>query len=120
MGCFSFICKECGNAILSNSFTGQDVKLFLLKDSEVIDSMEGKYDSYGRVFEEDLKSSKEWNIEWSDVCELMFNNNDSNGIAAVHSKCFHTIPKSRSMDDPNQGWGDDWELFGDHNSERPL
>jgi hypothetical protein len=26
MGCFSFICKECGKAILSNSFSGQMTK----------------------------------------------------------------------------------------------
>ena len=40
MGCFSFLCKECGEPILSNSFRGQQVKLFLLKNSEIIQEME--------------------------------------------------------------------------------
>ncbi len=70
MGCFSFICKECEKAVLSNSFAGDKVKLFLLKDGKVIQEMEGQYDSYGRVFKEgtqcadvkhELMESENWN-----------------------------------------------------------
>lgn len=50
MGCFSFICKECNKPVNSDSFQGEMVKLFLLKDGKVIQQMEGEYDSYGRVF----------------------------------------------------------------------
>ena len=55
MGCFSFMCKECGKPVLSNSFTGQEVTLSLLKEGTVIQSMTGQYDSYGRVFIEGTK-----------------------------------------------------------------
>ena len=50
MGCFSWLCKECGKGILSSSFDGQECKLFLLKDGKVIEMMEGRYNSYGAVF----------------------------------------------------------------------
>ena len=122
MGCFSFMCKECGKAILSDSFSGQEVKLFLLKDGKVIQEMEGQYDSYGRVFDNEmntvywndpnpdtpLKGDKEEDTEiWHRVCDLMFKPDKSNGIAAIHSKCYREcVPVTRSEDDPNQGWGD--------------
>lgn len=123
MGCFSFICKECGEAVLSNSFRGQKVKLFLLKDGDVVQDMEGEYDSYGRVFTEDRSDSIHWDNPfpdkptdrpWGHVCDLMFDKDASNGIAAIHSKCFHgNIPTTRSEVNPNQGWGDEGELMGD-------
>ena len=43
MGCFSFMCKECDTSIRSDSFSGELVKLFLLKDGKVIQEMEGEY-----------------------------------------------------------------------------
>lgn len=81
MGCFSFICKECNKPVLSNSFTGQKVKLFLLENGNVIQDMEGEYDSYGRVFTKDNKDSVQWEKEWSEVCDLMFSDQKNNGIA---------------------------------------
>lgn len=50
MGCFSFMCKECGKPVLSTSFAGQGVTLSLLSEGKVLQSMTGQYDSYGRVF----------------------------------------------------------------------
>jgi hypothetical protein len=50
MGCFSYMCKECDKPVLSTSFAGQDVWLFLLKDGKVVQQMDGEYDSYGRCF----------------------------------------------------------------------
>lgn len=50
MGCFSYLCKECGKGIMSNSFRGEMVKLFYLKDGTVVEEMEGEYNSYGSVF----------------------------------------------------------------------
>lgn len=143
MGCFSFMCKECGKPILSNSFRGQQTKLFLLKEGEVVQEMEGEYDSYGRVFTEDREDAIHWNDPmpektngnseywkergmperdaWSKVCDLMFDKDESNGIAAVHSKCFcGVIPTTRSEQDPMQGWGDDGELFGNVDSDLEL
>jgi len=120
MGCFSFMCQKCGKAILSNSFTGQPVKLFLLKDGVVIEQMEGEYDSYGRVFDKNKESIK-WNMSWDDVCNLMFRKERSNGLAAIHSKCYkEEIPSKRSDDDPNQGWGEDGELMGSFDPEAKL
>jgi len=121
MGCFSFLCKKCGNPILSNSYTGQSVKLFLLKEGKTIEQMEGKYDSYGGVFGSEDESKLKWKLPWNDVCDLMFNPNRSNGIAAIHAKCYHgEIPCERSYDDPNQGWGEDMELFNDADPNRKI
>jgi len=128
MGCFSFICKECGEPILSNSFSGEKVKLFLLKEGTVIQDMEGQYNSYGQVFTEDLKDSIQWKdlnpsdihgSSWSKVCDLMFNKDTSNGIAAIHSECLKEgmVPTTRSEDDPDQGWGSEGQLMGDSDEE---
>jgi hypothetical protein len=105
MGCFSFICKFCGHPVRSDSFRGERVHLFLLKDGKVIESMAGEYDSYGRVFD-DNGQSIEWKMDWSDVCELMFSSNKGDGIAAIHADCLgEMVPTTRSENDPDQGWG---------------
>ena len=76
MGCFSFNCKKCNKGVLSNSFVGEKVKLFLLKDGKVIEKMEGEYDSYGRVFmdgtqrsdvKHDLRESLYWQMSDCDI-----------------------------------------------------
>jgi hypothetical protein len=70
--------------------------------------MEGEYDSYGRVFDENGKSI-EWDMPWSKVCELHFNHAFSDGIAAFHYNCKKSIkninPEVISEGDPDQGWG---------------
>jgi len=125
MGCFSFKCKECNQPVLSDSRTGQDVKLFLLEKGEVVERMEGQYDSYGRVFvavpkNESFKDSVQWDRDWSDVCNLMFSEDKGTGMAAVHSSCFKQVPTTKSEDDPNQGWGgedEEWEEDEDYEGE---
>lgn len=162
MGCFSYLCKECGKGILSNSFKGEMVKLFYIKDGKVIEMMEGEYDSYGRVFidgtqckgvKHPLRDSLAWkhqkciSASFSELdyamylahrdieCRQMYEDlkvtdpdradyylaqiqteprpiRDDWGIAAVHSRCFKENPTTISELDPNQGWGDDGELFG--------
>lgn len=114
MGCFSFICKECGKPILSNSYRGQKVKLFLLKNGGALEEMEGEYDSYGCVFDKQSNNSIEWNTSWDKVCDLMNSDYNKNGIAAIHSKCFVDIPSEKSDDDPDQGWGDDCWLLDNY------
>jgi hypothetical protein len=107
MGCFSFICKESGLPVASDSFSGDAVRLYLLKNGKVIEEMRGHYDSYGRVFKDrTYEYSFEWKMEWGMVCDLMFDKDESNGIAAVLEK-YNTdnIPTTRSEGDPNQGWG---------------
>jgi len=113
MGCFSFMCKECDKPILSNSFRGQKVELFLLKNSEIIEKLSGEYSSYGTVFDKNGKKMIEWKMEWGNVCDLMFSENNGNGISAIHSKCYKKDPITISDNDPNQGWGEEGELMGD-------
>ena len=107
MGCFSFVCKESGMPVASDSFSGDAVRMYLLKDGKVIEEMHGHYDSYGRVFKDkQCEDSFEWKMEWGDVCDLMFNSNDGDGIAVVLEKYFTgKIPTTKSEDDPDQGWG---------------
>ncbi len=124
MGCFSFICKESEEPVLSSSFSGDAVHLFLLKEGKVIEHMFGNYDSYGRVFS-NVKDSKdtsltttssfEWKMDWHKVCDLMFDNDISNGIAAILAPFWkegNSYPTERSKEDPNQGWGKHGKLFG--------
>ena len=106
MGCFSFICKESGLPVASSSFDGDACRLYLLKNGKVIEEMRGHYDSYGRVFHADKEDSFEWKMDWYEVCDLMFDKDESNGIAVVLEKYFTgNIPTTRSEADPDQGWG---------------
>ena len=105
MGCFSFICKESGKAVASSSFDGDAVRMYLLKNGKVIEEMRGHYDSYGSVFNSS-GDSFEWDTPWGEVCDLMFHNDESNGIAVILEKYFKgNIPTTISEHDPNQGWG---------------
>lgn len=108
MGCFSFICKESGLPVASDSFSGDAVRLYLLKNGEVIEEMRGHYDSYGRVFTDSTyEDSFEWKTDWKEVCDLMFNENKGDGITAVLEKYFTgKIPTEQSEGDPDQGWGE--------------
>jgi len=100
MGCFSYLCKECNKPINSSSFTGEGVKLFLLQKGEVLEEMQGNYNSYGEVFDE------EWTNEWENIVDLKFNGRDEDGIAAIHTDCWKgNIPTTQSESDENQGWG---------------
>ena len=39
-------------------------------------------------------------------------------MAAFHEKCYKGVePTTRSQDDPNQGWGDDYDLMSDTDSD---
>ena len=106
MGCFSFVCKESGLPVASDSFSGDAVRMYLLKGGKVLEEMRGHYDSYGRVFTADKEDSFEWKMEWGEVCDLMFDKDESNGIAVILEKYFvGNIPTTRSEGDPDQGWG---------------
>ena len=126
MGCFSFLCKVSGKPAYSTSFNGSPCHLFLLRDGKVIEHMYGNYDSYGRVFKNNLRDdvshelhdSFEWEIGWDKVCDLMFYRGNDNGIAMILAEHYTgEVPTTKSEDDPNQGWGgeedDDGEYFGD-------
>ena len=106
MGCFSFICKESGLPVASDSFSGDAVRMYLLENGKVVEEMRGHYDSYGRVFHADKEDSFEWKMDWHEVCDLMFTKNEGDGIAVILEKYFTgNIPTTRSESDPDQGWG---------------
>ena len=107
MGCFSFLCLVCNKPINSNSQSGQHCTLFLLEGGEAIEEMTGQYDSYGRVFDESMNSVEWDSYEWHGICDLMFDDDETNGIAAIHTKCGgdETVPACQSDSDPEQGWG---------------
>lgn len=104
MGCFSYLCQICDKPINSTSFTGEGVKLWLLQNGKVLEEKEGNYDSYGGVLDE-----HEWKNDWSDICDLNFNNHSGDGIAAIHTDCWYKsdriTPTTKSEDDENQGCG---------------
>lgn len=108
MGCFSYLCKKSGNAVTSSSFDGDHVHLFLLKDGKVLEHMYGRYDSYGRVFTDDkCQDSFQWRMEWGEVVDLHFNDNEGDGIAAILAPYYDDVlPTTISEDDEDQGWGD--------------
>lgn len=113
MGCFSYICQECGESIQSSSFTGDHCKLFLLKDGKVLEEMTGLYNSYGAVFKDKSDESLTWLMDWGEICDLDFNGNDADGIAAFHTKCWTgDDPTHKSDWDPDQGWGNPDEPRG--------
>ena len=107
MGCFSFLCKESGLPVASDSYSGDACRLYLLKDGKVLEEMRGHYDSYGRVFKDsNCDESIEWEMPWGEVVDLMFTDNEGDGMAVVLEKYFTgTVPTTRSESDRNQGWG---------------
>jgi hypothetical protein len=107
MGCFSFLCKESGLPVASDSYSGDAVRMYLLKNGRVLEEMRGHYDSYGRVFKDsECDEPFEWQLPWDEVVDLMFTENEGDGMAVVLEKYFTgTIPTTRSDSDRNQGWG---------------
>ncbi len=96
MGCFSYICDNCGKSIREN----EAVKLFVLQGNKVLEEMEGNYSLYGKV------NDKEWTNDWGAICNLHFNNHSCDGIAAIHSECWNgEVPTEYSVDDEHQGCG---------------
>lgn len=101
MGCFSFICKESGLPVSE----GDAVRMYLLKNGKVVEEMRGHYDLYGKVYNH-AWGSFEWDMDWLDVCDLIFNENDGDGIAVILEHYFKDeIPTTQSDGDPDQGWG---------------
>lgn len=114
MGCFSYLCKESGKPINSDSCDGDACHIFLLKNGRVIEKMYGNYDSYGRVFgtkkndDNDWTkfSSLNWKLSWGECCDLHHNDRNDCGFAAYHAKHYNgQIPTTISENDPQQGWG---------------
>lgn len=98
MGQFSYICKKSGKAL----HIGDPCYLFYLEHGEVKEYMFGNYDSYGRV------SGKVWKTDWNKAVDMHFSEDKTYGFAAILAPYWQEgmkFPKTRSKDDPNQGWG---------------
>ena len=54
MGCFGYICKECGTSIRGNCFTGGEKCVMIhVRHGKEMGRVEGHYDEYGRVIEQE-------------------------------------------------------------------
>lgn len=106
MGCFSYMCSGCEQPINSDSFSGEHVILFLIEAGEVLEWMQGQYNSYGCVFRDDLKSSQDWvSVNDDKRHGLHWNSELDDGIAAYHSGCYDkNLTLECSDGDPEQGW----------------
>jgi len=105
MGCFSYICKESGKAVASDSFSGDAVYIFRLENGEVKEIMYGYYDSYGRVFDKNMDSFR-WDKDWGECVDDHFDDEEGNGFAVILADYYDgQIPTTISEDDPDQGWG---------------
>jgi hypothetical protein len=94
----------------------------LVKDGNVIEWMQGEYDSYGRVFSMDatayktkanglkgVTSSYEWTaMGWAAIVSMHFGGCSESGISAYHSKCFDGDMENVEVsdNDPDQGWNE--------------
>lgn len=110
----SYICKECNKPITHDYLCGQKLKLFLLKEGKVIETMEGEYNGKDAVLDPSFKGnyhpqfpeSLEWQSHFDERGDLMFHNDKSNGMAAIHSECWKGVaPTERSDFDPDDGHG---------------
>jgi len=137
MGEFSYMCKECFKAIHADD----QVVLFLLMNSKIVEKMSGRYDNYGRVYKQggthecyqktDFENDEESNginwayASWHHIVDLCFADRwkdvdgythykeiNPSGIAAYHQACYtNQIPTLSSMNDRNQGWGENTEKY---------
>jgi len=103
MGMFSFMCPVCNKAIISNEGSkNRDCVIFVKKDGKVVERQEGLYSGYDHV--------TDWEkMDWGDICDLMFDDEDGDGILAFHKRCFtegDEIKFTTSEDDDDQGWND--------------
>jgi hypothetical protein len=122
MGSFSYICPECEHPICSDSFSGEHCILMLVKEGEVLEWMQGQYDSYGRVFKVETKglgphsggeASYLWTVMgWGDIVNLHYNGCSYSGISAYHSGCFDGDMENVTVsnDDPHQGSCEEYQF----------
>ena len=98
MGQFSYICKKSRKAL----HAGDHCYIFYLENGQVKEYMFGNYDTYGRV------SGLQWKKNWSEAVNMHFSEDKSCGFAAILAPYWQEgqrFPKTRSKDDPHQGWG---------------
>ena len=83
----SYKCSLTNKPLQSNSTSGDLVYIFLLKQGQVIEYMYGNYDGYNSVIkstnDDGVTSSFTWKTNLSDMNNLRFHKDESNGIAVI-------------------------------------
>ena len=102
---FSYICKECETPVrLSEACI-----FFLLKEGEVVEFQKGINGGHGHITEaKDYTGEGDFwrEDEWNKLVDLHFDNNDGNGFAVFHQKCYRNVPPRTISDtDPRRGFG---------------
>jgi hypothetical protein len=85
MGCFGYICKGCGTPINGNALSGGEKCVMIhVRHGEEIGRIEGHYDEYGRVIEQEVLPENEKYRGFSDeanghgaICDSEFALDDS-------------------------------------------
>ena len=102
MGCFSYLCKKCGESIKING----DCVLFYIVNGEVQEKLSVKYTGYGTVIDNN-DDELLWFTNIDNIQDLHFSENNNSGFAAYHDYCFNEKylekPLTKSKDDINQG-----------------
>lgn len=118
---FSYICKVCGKSIKGNTSAGERCQLFFLKDGNIVERMVGQYNGNGAVFDNNNDESLTWKHDnWNNLVDLHFSDNNNNGFAAYHERCYRNQrPITRSDNDPYRGSGD-FKLTEDYSCEHYI
>ena len=126
MGCFSYLCKVCDDAIVfdDDENMGEHCTLYLLEKGIIIEQMTGNYNHYGCVFSDYPHVYAKWQAyDWGCIVDLEDCRDKKSGIVAVHTDChpgdnlpmkrlavrhpdFYALLETQSPGDPNQGTGD--------------
>lgn len=79
MGCYGYICRECGTSIRGNCFNGgENCVLIHLRHGEIVGQVEGHYNEYGGVIESDIFDKENDSINGhSAIVESTFDFEDS-------------------------------------------
>lgn len=85
MGCYGYICRECGTPIRGDCFSGGEKCVMIhVRHGKEVGRVEGHYDEYGRVIEQnDLPEEEKFNGDndgingHREICESEFDLEDS-------------------------------------------
>jgi len=85
VGCFGYLCKGCGTSIRGNCFTGGEKTVMIhVRHGEELGRVEGHYDEYGRVIEQEgmpegerFRGDSDGINGHSEICDSEFRLEDS-------------------------------------------
>lgn len=79
MGCYGYICKECGTSIRGNCYSGgENCVLIHVRHGKILGQVEGHYNEYGGVMEDEVFDKESDSINGHQgIMESTFNFSDS-------------------------------------------